>query len=421
MTRGIFGLVAVAAGMSVAACSADQESLPASPNFHTVGPSTTCDFPHIKSIANKYFTGAQKKKVATLVTQMSQADAYSLTAKNKGFDIMAEVALAVRNNQAGTPSRGSDLTNHLILCMFSRTTELSAYPLAWPEDFTVAVTPSLHGAYDVRGGASDLTGAVLSRPITAPFSGVAPLQSSSWPAMLGGNAAPSRVLLYGQPGSTSVSYIWKMVPHDADFAPPGIVGLCTEDPNSMVTEDGDFLRFEDAYFLIPGVCSPTALLQDGWNPFRLARGLFSPRHLWAGSLNPGGLGGSTGGIRSEYGTEEVVVSLTLSPQPTDGTINQSIPPGNFSVSALSAGEPVPGTTVTLQAVENNGSTVLLTSSLAACTGDTCNAPVDANGVAHFGNLFINKTGGYRLAISATVVGRPGLSVGITSNQFNIRP
>jgi hypothetical protein len=426
MARGLMGLMAVAAGMSVAACSADEESLPAAPSFHTITSSTTtCDFSHIKSIANKYFTGSQKKKVSTLATQMSQAGAYSTTAKNRGFDIMAEIASAVRTNQAGTPSRGSDLTNHLILCMFSRTSELDAYPLAWPEDFTVAVTPSLHGAYEVRGGPTDLTTPVLSRPLTAPFSGVAPLQTSTWPLMLDAigtsNPPPNRILLYGQPGSTSTSYVWKMVPHNADFAPPAIVGLCTEDPNAMVTEDGAFLRFEDAYFLVPGVCSPTALLQHGWTPFRLARGLFSPRHLWAGSLNPGGLGGSTGGIRSEYGTEEVVVSLTLSPQPTDGTINQSIPPGDFSVSALSAGEPVPGTTVTLQAVENNGSTVLLTSSLAACTGDTCSAPVDANGVAHFGNLFINKTGGYRLAISAAVAGRPGLSVGITSNQFNIRP
>jgi len=425
MTRGIFGLVAVAAGMSVAACSADQESLPAAPDFHTVGPSTTtCDFPHIKSIANKYFTGAQKKKVATLATQMSQAGAYSTTAKGKGFDIMAEIATAVRLNQAGTPSRGSDLTNHLILCMFSRTSELDAYPLTWPEDFTVAVTPSLHGAYDVRGGPAGPAGAVLSRPLSAPFSGVAPLTTSTsaaWEAMLSGNPAPSRILLYGRPGSTSVSYVWKMVPHNANFAPPAIVGLCTEDPNAMVTEDGDFLRFEDAYFLIPGVCSPTALLGQGWNPFRLATGLFSPRALWAGSLNPGGLGGSTGGIRSEYGAEEVVVSLTLSPQPTDGTINQNIPPGGFTVTARSAGEPVPGTTVTIQAVENNGSTVVLTCSTDDDeSSDTCTAPAD-DGVAEFGELRLNKTGGYRLEVSAAVTGRPGLSVGITSNQFNIRP
>ncbi len=428
MTRGIIGLVAVAAGMSVAACSTDQESLPAAPDFHTVGPSTTtCDFPHIKSIANKSFTGSQKKRVATLITQMSQAPAFGSMAKDKGFDIMAEIALAVRNSQGGTPARWSDLTNHVILCAFDRSDLISpsgraAYPINWPEDFTVAVTPSLHGAYGVRGGSTDpVVDPVLSRPITAPFSGVAPLTTSTWPSTLSGNPAPKRILIYGRPGSTSISYDWKMVPHNANFAPPAIVGLCTEDPNAMVTEDGDFLRFEDAYFLIPGVCSPTALLGQGWNPFRLATGLFSPRALWAGSLITGGLGGSTGGIKSEYGTEEVVVILTLSAQPTDGFVGQNIPPGGFTVTAHSGGEPVPGTTVTLQAAENNGATVLLTCSESSETGDTCSALVDADGVADFGELQLNKTGGYRLEVSAAVAGRPGLSVGTTSNQFNIRP
>ena len=415
MTRGIFGLVAVAAGMSVAACSADQELLPAAPNLHTVGPSTTCDFPHIKSIANKYFTGAQKKKVATLATQMSQAGAYSTTAKGKGFDIMAEIALTL----PGTPARGSDLTNHLILCMFSRTSELDAYPLDWPEDFTIAVTPSQYGAYAVRGGPTDPTTAVLSRPLTAPFSGVAPLQTSTWPLMLDAigttNLPPNRVLLYGQPGPTSTSYVWKMVPHNADFAPLGIVGLCTEDPNAMVTEDGDLLRFEDAYF-----CPATSSLREGWSPFGLATRLFSPRALWAGSLNPGGLGGSTGGIRSEYGTEEIPpLSLAFLSQPLDTTVGQPIPSspdGGIVVRGLAGTEAIPGTFITLAAEDNNGNPVVLT-----CSGG-CTQEADASGEVNFGHPSLSKTGGYEFVATGSVTGRPGITVNqAISDRFNIRP
>ncbi|HEU5262789.1 MAG TPA: hypothetical protein VFU41_15320 [Gemmatimonadales bacterium] len=444
MTRPRMNLLAVVAGLMAVACGEQRESLPAAPEFHIVtGSSSGCDFIHIKKLANQFFTNSsQRQTVSRFVTEMKQAfgtDDYSPTVKAYGFDIMAEIAAAVHNSQVGTATSGSDLTNHLILCMFDPTLEAAAYPVTFPENFTVSLTPLAHGAYEVPRSSTGASDAVCSRPLPVSppctgFSGIAP-SSGSWSTT---TIVPGgRVLIYGRPGEGPQVYTWKVVPASAQFSPDLIVAVCV-DPNAapaalLHEQNVGLLPFVDAGFMLPGLCSSTALLNGGWSTFSVARGLarwgtglFTPRPLWAGTVvNPGGLGGSTGAIRSDFGPQDVVVDLRFLSQPQDATVGQPIPtspPDGLKVQETSAAGVVPSTTITLQAADNNGSTVSLTSTLAACSGDTCSAPADANGVANFGSVTISKTGGYRFRATATVAGRPGVPVNeATSNQFNVRP
>ena len=392
---------------------------------------TVCDFRAINKFVTSYFGGPEAKVVKGLVALMETAGAGSDNAQDRGFDVMVHIA---DNVDDGNPNfaDASSLTNSLLVCMFSDTADL---PESFPEnfeDFTVATDPDSNGGYAVRGGATDPSLNVLSRPLDHPFSGIAPAGTTTWPQMLSGNDPPARILVYGRPGSTNLTYDWKVVPRSAAFSPPAIVGVCIDKetvPTSLLHEEHvGLLRFVDAAFLISGVCSPTALQSSAW-PLRVARSfmrwgadLFAPRSLSASStVDPGGLGGSTGGIRSVFGPQEIPpVDLTLLSQPADATVNIPIPSttgGSFVVQESAGGQGIPGTLITLQALDNNGANVQL-----SCPGGCIEREADADGFVDFGNPTLNKTGGYRFVASGSVAGRPGITVNpTTSVRFNVRP
>ncbi len=437
MHRNFANCVVVALGLMAVGCSETRErALPAAPVYHTVtGISSGCDFSHLKTLAKFFTNSAQRQRVGSLITQMRQAGKYTDGARDRGFDIMAEIAIAVHNVQVGQPARGSDLTNHLILCMFdpgiSDTNDLTgaaAYPQNFPEDFTTPVNPSLHGAYEVPDlSTSD---SVLSRPFSSAFSGIAPKSGFTWSQTTNGQ----RILVYGQPvAGEPQTYDWKVVPRNVTFNPPVIVGLCDVSPQDMLhQENTGLLPFVDATFL-PTTCSSSAFLGTGASPLMLASGLarwaiglVSPRALWANALNPGGLGGSTGGIKGDkFGPVQITIDLTFQTQPGDTTLNSPVPtspPGDvIKVREVSTGgEVVPTAVITLAAVDNNGATVSLT--CPALPGSVCSDTADAlTGVAQFGNPVLNKTGAYRFVASASVPGRGIPANPVTSLKFNIRP
>jgi hypothetical protein len=284
----------------------------------------------------------------------------------------------------------------------------------------------LHGAYAVRGGAADpLSAPVLSRPLTAPFSGMAPSGLNTWPSVLSGNPPPARLLVYGMPGSQPQTYDWRVVPRNAVFSPPVVVGLCIDadvSTTSLLNEEHiGLLPFVDQTFLNLATCSPFAT--QSWSmqvASRLARwgiDLLGPRPLSAsGLMNPGGLGGSTGGIGSEFGPQAVAsVTLAFVVQPSDVRVNQVItPPVVVLATAVGTSTPVPNVTISLAAVDNNGVPAVLQGTL---TGTT-----DASGTVTFSNLSETKTGGYRLTATGSVIGRPGIEVpAVSSTRFNVRP
>jgi hypothetical protein len=421
MRLRVTGLGVVVVALAAIGCSDRIQPIPGGPRMQAAAPPSgplTCDFKALSQLATRYFSGPEAKAVRDLISQMQTAGAFSLTAKSLGFDAMAHIAANVKAGNTDVAD-ASSLTNGLLVCMFSSTADL---PTTFPEDFTIATNPADSGGYEVRGGTADLTGPVLSRPLTAPFSGVGPSGSNTWPGILSGNPAPARVLVYGEPGPLPLTYEWRVVPRSTEFSPPAIVGVCLDansNATSLMTESSVLLPFADAAFLPP--CSGIAM--QSWSSqfaSRMARwgiGLFGPRALSATTyLNPGGLAGSTGGIHSLFGPQVVqTVTLTFTVQPTDVTVTQPItPPVVVSATAVGTTTPVPNVTITLVAVNNNGTPALLSGTLTKTT--------DASGTVTFDDLSESKTGAYTLVASGAVNGRPAIGVPqVTSNRFNVRP
>ena len=158
-----------------------------------------------------------------------------------------------------------------------------------------------------------------------------------------------------------------------------------------------------------------------WNPLQFASRLLGVRPLWAATVvNPGGLGGSTGGIGSLFspqdlqasggGTGGVVLTFTL--EPTDGRAGEVLTA--VRVTATSGGTPVGGVQISLTAVTNNGTPVILSGTSTLTTPNS--------GVVTFTGLSINKPGGYRYLAGGAVVGRAAITVtGDESLRFNVRP
>jgi hypothetical protein len=432
-------LVAVAAVVCAAACGDRVE--PSSPGVPTMSADqaagASCAFNAFNPLVSRYFaTVTERKAVKALIDGMQAAGPFTTTAQDDGFSALAYIAASV---DAGNPdsSDANDLSNGLLACMYADT---AALPATFPENFLPATDPNAAGAYQVRGSAADgLTSPVYNRPYTAPFSVIAPPSGSDWAGVLHSDPAPRRLLVYGRPGSNPYSYDWKVVPRNTVFDPQVVVGVCADasaSPTAMLNEEHvGLLTFAliDPGLLDLTTCSRQVALERPFAPARLAGrwlgNLFSVPSAWALS---GGIGGSTGGIRSEFGTLTlfgVAVSVVQQP-PTNVTVCATPPCGTgFSIQVLATSATpagtftVGGTTLHLTGVNNNGTPT----EVYQCTGGTCTTdPVATTtnaGLATFSGLFVTKTGALRLVVgNGTVTGRDAISVGsATTDKFNVNP
>jgi hypothetical protein len=143
-------------------------------------------------------------------------------------------------------------------------------------------------------------------------------------------------------------------------------------------------------------------------------------------MNPGGLGGSSGGIGTDYGPEQVdSVFLTFVEQPHDARActapvgsgcsgNQTISP--VKVLATWHGAAVGGVRVTVIPVDNNGTPAEIRGDTTLVTGE--------DGTVTYTNLGLTKTGAYKLLTNAELVEQrsPNIIIPhVTSTRFNIRP
>ena len=366
---------------------------------------------------------------------MQAAGPFTTTAQDSGFSLLAHIAASV--DQGNTDSvDASTLTNTTLACMYNDPAQL---PATFPENFLTATDPGATGAYQVRGtAATGLTAPVYNRPYSSPFSVVAPAAGSDWAQTLAGNPAPGRILVYGRAGSNPFAYDWKVIPRPTTFSPQLVVGVCVDagtNASSMLNEQNvGLLTFVlVSTDLLPPTCSPQVALRRGFGPLRLARhlahSLFDVQSAWAYS---GGVGGSTGGIHSEFNALAlfgVTVAFVLQP-PSNVTVCSTPPCGtgfSTSVSATSATPAgtftVGGTTLHLVGLNNNGTPT----QVVQCVGSVCtNDPVattDNSGVATFSGLFVTKTGAIKfVTTSGSVNGRPAIAVGsATSNKTNVNP
>ena len=417
MKRWAFGAVLAMVGAIVVGCGERQGANPAGPvadvaSLTTVPP---CDLNAMNPLVSHYFSATDAKTARDLITALEAAGAGTATARDRGYDVMALIAATAQAGTGGSPQAASDLMNELTKCMF---TDVAEFPATFPEDYTVAVNTAMAGGLGVRGGAADPAfDAVVSRDL---FSGIAPPSGVTWATMLSDNPAPSRLLVYGRPGAIAQHYDWKVLPRNATFNPHAIVGVCVDvnaATTSMLNEEHvGILTFADAYFLNPATCSSFSLASPSWGE-RLAS-LFLPKSLNASAaLNPGGIGGSTGGIGSDFGLNDVpAVTLTFTVQPpATVAVGQQ-----FSVQ-VRATDPVTGATVggvriTIFAQNNNG---IPKEMLGTTTQTTSNS-----GVATFADLSFSpgSTGGYRLLASGSVNGRDAIGVNeAISTKVNAKP
>jgi len=417
MRRWPFGIVLSLIGAVAVGCGERQAASPAGPVADVAALTTlpACDFNAMNPLVSHYFSSGQAKTARDLITAMATAGAGSAAARDRGYDVMTMIAANAQAGTGGAVQAGSDLINELTKCMF---TDVAAFPATFPEDYTVALTTSLAGGFGVRGGASDpATDPVTSRDL---FSGVAPAFGVTWSAMLSGNPAPSRLLVYGRPSTIAQHYDWKVLPRNAAFSPNAIVGVCVDvnaATTSMLNEEHvGILTFADAYFLNPATCSSFSARGASWGERLVA--LLLPKALSASTVvNPGGIGGSTGGIGSDFGLQNIpAVTLTFTVQPP-ATVTVGQP---FSVQVQATdpgtGATVGGVRISILAQNNNGVPKQL---LGTTTQITSNS-----GVATFADLSFSdgSTGGYRLLASGGVTGRDAIGVNqAISIKVNAKP
>ena len=417
MSRRIL-VLAVCTAIAALACR-DADVVPAAPNFAQQGP-LACDINGTQRHAGSYFSGLAQRQARTLISQIGDAPR-TAAARGFGFDVMAMIAQAVVDGTAGSPATGSALTNGLILCMFDPDGGPLEFPAVFPVDFVPSLDPVQNGGYAVVAPTPDAT-PVLARG-TLPPSGVAPPLGFTWSAIL-----TERILIYGRPIGPG-AYDWSTIRPGADFAAPGaLVGLCINAGNLLVHEEHvGLLAYQDAYFL-PAACEASAFAPSQGGIFaslgRLASAVLLPRPAHAAVLlNPGGVGGLAGGLRSIFSSEEIdVVNVLFLSQPLDvaaGAPIPTAPDGGIVVRALAGGLGVPAATLTLTSRDNNGQPAVLT--CPSLPGGVCTAVTNGAGEASFGNPVQTKTGGYRLEINGAIGGRTIVFSPGVSDRFNVRP
>ena len=153
--------------------------------------------------------------------------------------------------------------------------------------------------------------------------------------------------------------------------------------------------------IIPPFCGP--LPPPSPSPIRNLSALvhrvsdwIAPKPLYA-AMVVGGMGGSLGGL-SPIGPVTVdgsTVTLTITDQPTTGSINTNFNPPIKVSATTAAGTPLGGVLVTLSVIGNQGAPVTLKDSTATTADD---------GVATFTTFQTNKSGGYLFKASGTIAG-----------------
>ena len=402
---------------TLTACAERRNDVPSGPaaSVTTLTSLPACDLGGTNQPVSRYFGPADAKTAKTLIDEIGAAGAGSVIARDRGFDFIALIAQNAQAGTGGDASAASELINTVSACMFR---DLAELPETYPEDYTVAVSTAQAGGLAVRGGSTDANDPVISR---GSFSGVGPQFGGTWAAMLAGNPAPARLVLYGRPGSTPQSYDWKVLPRNAAFNPPAIVGVCL-DVNTATTsmlheEHVGLLTFSDAWFLDPATCGSFSARTglSAWT-HQIAQ-LFLPRPLSASAVNPGGIGGSTGGIGSEFSANDVPnVNVTFTIQPPATVLVGEAFSVQVRTTDPTTGANVGGVRVSILAVNNNGVPKEL---LGASPQTTTNA-----GLATFSGLSFapGSTGGFRLVVGGGVLGRPSISVGqATSTKVNAKP
>jgi hypothetical protein len=333
-----------------------------------------------------------------------------LASLNKGtdagaFNAKAYDILAYIGNIAGTTAvttnttAGDALINDIFVCLGIGTTT---------GQFTNAL--GANGLFAVRANVPDF---VLSRG--TPKYGAQPATGETWRT-----SAPLppglQLVVYGYPRNVDTftgespliptGYELFTVPAVPSFAKAIIGGVCLD---GTIPSNAGLLHEHGGQDVIlnritPPFCSQVLGMQapnDSRSLFAFVRRVsdwIAPKPLHAATMMVlGGMGGSLGGL-SPIGPVTVdgsAVTLTITQQPTTGSINTNFNPPIKVAAATAAGTPLGGVLVTLSVIGNQGSPVTLKDSTATTAND---------GVATFTTFQTNKAGGYLFKASGTFAG-----------------
>lgn len=411
--RAMMGAVGVAA--LLVGCS-ESSDVATGPRYATSAPTaSSCNITQTKADARAYFPNSVQTTVQALIKTMGDQFTAGNTAgaTNTGFDIMKYIADAHRlGTAAGTAQDGSNLTNDLLGCM-----AVGVIPPT-PIDFTGALG-SL-GGYEVRGGSADGTTPVgaLGKKSALQAPGAT---TAAWNAWVGG-----RVLFYGAPISNAFvteapvgtrGYNWSTIPVRHTLTGNGLVGVCVAATNRDRLQKQDevgigILTVQDILPLVTaGVLDCTTPLASaaprGLLPrlAGLALSFVTPQAAYAAALG-GGTGGTLNGLSDIGVLDAGQVNLTMS-FISDATTTTALAP--FTVTAKgNNGTALPDVTIHLLVSGNSGS----------FTPIAPTAVTDANGVATFTGVLLDKAGGYTLEATSDFSGYTQSTV--FSNLFHIK-
>jgi hypothetical protein len=255
------GLLLLAAGFALAACTDRPESAPTAPTFkapslsvNTLDPFTVlpCDFTLLKADARNYAKSGGDALFTIIgdlqkAKQKTTAEAIAL-ANEKVFDGLARMA-AIRGTKAmKTDATGSGFDN-LVHRFFGCVGDDNIWKNAHQGDFTGALGDGW--MFEVRGGAGDPQGVAYERTDAGVLTwwGLQPV-GSSWSGAITTTALAKRVLIYGYrtdflgdvSGKLGSSFETRTIPH-IQTTPPAFafavkVGLCVADDELAPTITG---------------------------------------------------------------------------------------------------------------------------------------------------------------------------------------
>jgi hypothetical protein len=255
---------------------------------------------------------------------------------------------------------------------------------------------------------------------------IAPKGAATWDAIV--TSPESRVLIYGEPGTTAGTYHLSMVRRSATFASPGaVVTTCVDDNgdfSQMLTESNvGVLAWVDATGLCTLVTSSTVESRGSFallgRLVKFGRELLTPQPLAAALVSPGLTGGTAGGLRSDFGVGSFTTLTITAPTPASPIVVNT---GRFdlTVTVKSGGLFVNGTGLTLGVINNSGvpTSIYTADPSSSCTGTSAPFGITGTGtnppgVYKFTNLCFTKTGTVKITITGAVVGRTGSGSGIT--------
>jgi len=439
MARRLLRTLPVALGLLVAACADQNDSSPTAPHvggIAAVVTSPACNFSGFNSLIAQYFTNnARKQKASGFVNDMQVAGG----AVDAGFNLLAEIAQTVDSTYngigtSGPAATGNSLVRATIPCMFN---DLGTLP-----DFTVSVDPASKGAFQVKGGAGDVSSPVLARTDVGlePISVVAPASGSNWGAIVktADGSASTRALIYGRPVLTladppavdPLQYQWEAIRPDISFASPGaVVAICAADGDTdWIQESGlGILAYQSA----ATICTPRPALtvsffDGGWRPSLLARRfatLLSPEPLNAAVLAKS-TGGTAGGLKSIFKKTAVPSAALKFIAPLPSSTPKVNSPIEVTVEARSVDLVLMnGVAVTITGSNNNGTPTILKKWNGTSCATSSGTPSGITGADGTGVVVITfcvtKSGGLLARANGDAVPETGFTADVL--KLNVKP